>query len=177
MSKLTIIYDYLSECGICAEIRSDRIESYINIGNVNRVKERVQFWIPDHSAGVDVYIGTDMGIWYSESQKSPYLNSNWRYSFKENQLRFPTMDSMKEFVNNVLSAKNKSSYLGAKTSSFKSGIKTTSIISNKDRNTPIRPISRIRKSNGEIYCICARCNQEFKQASRCPKCRQLIKFV
>ena len=103
MSKLSMIYDFLIECGVNAEFRYDRIESYINIGNKNRVRERIQFWIPDNSSGVDMYVGIDMGFWYKESLKSPYLNSRWRYSFKESQVRFPDMESMKAFVKKVTS--------------------------------------------------------------------------
>jgi hypothetical protein len=82
------------------------MKKILAIGNVKCVRERVQFWIPDNSSGVDVYVGTDMGIWYSESQKSPYLNPHWRYSFKENQIRFPSMDAMKEYVKKVRAQTN-----------------------------------------------------------------------
>lgn len=103
MNKLTAIYDFLIECGIDdAEIYSDRIESYINVGNVKRRKERMQFWLPDDPDGVYVYIGTKMGKWYSASQKSPYLNSRWRYYDIENQIRFPTLDTMKDFIRSVV---------------------------------------------------------------------------
>ena len=103
MNKLDIIYDLLTEYGIDAEIRSDRVAPYINVGNVNLKKERMQFWIPKKSAEVEVYIGTDMGLWYLASQQSPYLNSHWYYISLENQLRFPTINSMKEFVKKVSS--------------------------------------------------------------------------
>ena len=101
MSKLSEIYDYLTKCGIDAEIRSDRLESYVNVGNVKRVKERMQFWIPDNGCGVDMYVGTEMGKWYSESNKSPYLVNNGRYNEKENKVAFPTLDLMKDFVSQV----------------------------------------------------------------------------
>lgn len=101
LSKLRAIYDYLSECGIDAEIRSDRLESYVNVGNVKRLKERMQFWIPDNGCGVDMYVGTKMGKWYSESSKLPYLVDNGRYKEKENKIAFPTLDIMKEFVGRV----------------------------------------------------------------------------
>ncbi len=47
----------------------------------------------------------------------------------------------------------------------------------RDINTPLRPKNRIRKPNGEVYYICARCNGKFKQANRCPQCRQLVKTI
>ena len=50
-----------------------------------------------------MYVGADMGIWYAESLKSPYVNSRWRYKDKECQVRFPDMESMKSFVNRVSS--------------------------------------------------------------------------
>ena len=101
LSKLRAIYDYLSECGIDAEIRSDRHESYVNVGNVKRVKERMQFWIPDNGCGVDMYVGTEMGKWYSESSRLPYLVDNGRYKEKENKVAFPTFDQMKDFVSRI----------------------------------------------------------------------------
>ncbi len=103
MRKIELIYLYLSNCGIDVEIRYDRTEPYINIGNVTRIKERVQFWIANNGDGINMYVGTDMSIWYLQSQKSPYLNSNWRFRYKENEVRFPDMDSMKSFVNTVVS--------------------------------------------------------------------------
>ena len=47
----------------------------------------------------------------------------------------------------------------------------------KNISTPLRPKNRIRKPNGEVYYICARCNGKFKQAQRCPNCRQMVKIV
>ena len=101
MNKLIVIHTFLTECGIDAEIRHDRKQPYINVGNVNLKKERMQFWVQEKSAEVKVYVGTDMGIWYSASRKSPYLNLNWYYISLENQLVFPSIYSMKEFVKNV----------------------------------------------------------------------------
>lgn len=101
MSKLSMIYDFLNKCGIDAEIRTDRKENYVNVGNVKRVRERMQFWIPDDSVGVDMYVGVEMGVWYKESLKSPYLNSNWSFTDKENKISFPDMVSMKEFIEKV----------------------------------------------------------------------------
>ncbi len=103
MSKLSQIYDFLTECGVNAEFFDDRIDSYVNIGNKKRKRERIQFWIPDNSSGIDMYVGVDMGLWYTESIKSPYHNSRWRYSEKECQVRFPDMESMKFFVKKVSS--------------------------------------------------------------------------
>ena len=45
MSKLSQIYDFLLECGVNVEFYDDRIDSYVNIGNKNRKRERIQFWM------------------------------------------------------------------------------------------------------------------------------------
>lgn len=103
MSKLSRIYDFLIECRVNAELYDDRIDSYVNIGNKNRKRERIQFWIPDNSFGVEMYVGADMGFWYTESLKSPFVNSRWRYREIESQVRFPDMESMKIFVKKVSS--------------------------------------------------------------------------
>lgn len=42
-------------------------------------------------------------------------------------------------------------------------------------NIPMRPKSRIRKSDGNIYFICARCSKSFIKAPRCPECGQAVK--
>ncbi len=52
-----------------------------------------------------------------------------------------------------------------------------SVTRTNNNNTPIRPKNRIRKPNGEVYYICARCNNKFQKANRCPKCGQLIKII
>ena len=102
MSKLSKIYDFLIECGVDAEIRSDRISSYVNVGNVKSVRNRMQFWIPKNRPDeVHMYVGTEMGKWYSESKKSVYWNPNYRYTFKENEVRFPDMKTMMSFVKRV----------------------------------------------------------------------------
>lgn len=49
--------------------------------------------------------------------------------------------------------------------------------SSNNINTPLRPKNRIRKPNGEVFYICARCKAKFMQAQRCPNCRQLVKIV
>ena len=104
MSKLSEICNFLIECGIeDAEIRSDRIESYVNVGNVKRVNERMQFWIPNSGFGVDMYVGTKMGKWYSESGKCQFLVDNGKYKDKENKVSFPNADSMKSFIKRVAS--------------------------------------------------------------------------
>ena len=104
MSMLSEICVFLIECGIeDAEIRSDRIESYVNVGNVKRVRERMQFWIPNSGFGVDMYVGIEMGKWYFESSKSQFLVDNGKYKDKENKVAFPTTDSMKSFVKKVAS--------------------------------------------------------------------------
>lgn len=48
MSKLSQIYDFLIECRVNAELYDDRIDSYVNIGNKNRKRERIQFWMKEN---------------------------------------------------------------------------------------------------------------------------------
>lgn len=43
-------------------------------------------------------------------------------------------------------------------------------------NTPMKPKNRIRKPNGNIYYVCARCMTTFVKSPRCPECGQLIKL-
>ena len=102
MSKLNEICDFLNECGFEPEIRNDRIASYVNIGDVKSVRNRMQFWISKKTGEIEMYVGTEMGILYTESKKLMYLDSDYRYSFKENKVVFPTMDAMKDFINSVV---------------------------------------------------------------------------
>ena len=102
MSRLNDICNFLIECGLeNVEIRSDRKDPYVNFGNVKRVNERMQFWIPRNGRGIEMYVGTKMGKWYIESSKSPYLVYNGRYSEIENKVVFPSFDLMKDFVSRV----------------------------------------------------------------------------
>ncbi len=99
--RLSIIKDYLDQCGINAEIRSDRKDMYINVGDVKHVKNRMQFWTPKYGDGVDMYVGTEMGNWYNRSCKSIYVNTTYRYSFKENMVSFPNVNMAKQFISEV----------------------------------------------------------------------------
>lgn len=95
-----MIHDFLIECGIDADVCSDRKDSpYVNVGDIKSRKERMQFWITNR--GIAMFVGTKMGRWYTESGKSPYLVSNGKYKEIENKLLFPTMDIMKDFVKKV----------------------------------------------------------------------------
>ena len=51
--------------------------------------------------GIQMYVGINMGRWYTESNKSPYRNSNWGAIEKENQLLFPNLNTAKEFITKV----------------------------------------------------------------------------
>lgn len=44
-----------------------------------------------------------------------------------------------------------------------------------DINTPLRPKSTVRKTDGTIRIACGRCGYLFIKASRCPECGQLVK--
>ena len=101
-SRLITIKKFLDENKIENEIRTERAPGpYINVGNVKQVKKRMQFWAPKGWDTINVYVGKEMGKWYSESCKSLYLDSQYRYSFKENKLSFPNVDMAVEFVKNT----------------------------------------------------------------------------
>ena len=101
MDKLNKTCEFLNECGIAAEYRTERVEPYVNVGNVKRIKERMQFWIPNNTDEVYMFVGKDMGKWYEQSSKSVYLNSKYRYSDKENRVEFPNMDLAFKFIKEV----------------------------------------------------------------------------
>ncbi len=101
--RLELIKEHLEKCGIEAEIRMDRKEPYVNVGEVKHVKERMQFWAPGYGDSVDMYVGTDMGKWYIQSGKSIYLDSSYRYSYKENKVSFPNINMAKAFISEVTS--------------------------------------------------------------------------
>jgi hypothetical protein len=101
MDKLKVIRDYLVENGIEAEIRNDRKEPYINIGEVKHVKNRVQFWIRKNTDSVCMYAGKEMGKWFAEAGKSVYLNPNWRASDKENEVVFPNCELALSFIKKI----------------------------------------------------------------------------
>lgn len=96
--RLNEIQEYLVECGIQSVIYTDRVEPYVNIGEVKHVKNRVQFWAPKNNEEVHMFIGKEMGRWYEESGKSIYLNKEYRYSFKENKVEFPNVEMAKSFI-------------------------------------------------------------------------------
>ena len=48
-----------------------------------------------------MYVGIKMARWYYESNKSPYLNSDWGVKDKENQVRFPDLNTAKDFIKRV----------------------------------------------------------------------------
>lgn len=102
MNKLQKICDFLNECGISAEYRTERVAPYVNVGNVKRIRERMQFWPSDKSDDeVYMFIGKDMGKWYAQSSKSVYLDPKYRYSDKENHVVFPNMDLALKFIKEV----------------------------------------------------------------------------
>lgn len=101
MDKLKKICDYLNECGVKAEYRTERVEPYVNVGNVKHIRERMQFWIPNNTDEVHVFVGKDMGKWFAQSSKSVYLNPRYRYSDKENKVEFPNMDLTFKFIKEV----------------------------------------------------------------------------
>ncbi|MBR1507629.1 MAG: hypothetical protein IJ619_06475 [Eubacterium sp.] len=101
MDVLKEILECLVRCGVEAEIRKDRIEPYVNVGDVKSVKNRMQFWYIEKNSEVHMYIGTEMGKWYNKSKKSVYLKPDYRYSFKENRVEFPNINLALQFIEEV----------------------------------------------------------------------------
>ena len=103
MNRLEEIRNYLEECGVEAEIRNDRKDPYVNVGYVKRKVNRMQFWIPDHTDEVHMFVGKEMGKWFAESSKSVYLKYGYRHSDQENKVEFPNMTLAKQFIKDVAS--------------------------------------------------------------------------
>ena len=101
MEPLTEILECLAKCGVEAELRTERVEPYVNVGDVKYVKNRMQFWLPKNSNEIHMFVGKEMGKWFAESGKSVYLNPNYRYSDKENKVEFSNIDVAFEFIKRV----------------------------------------------------------------------------
>ena len=105
MNELEVICAYMNKCGFNAEIRHDRYRQgevcpYVNYGDSRHPRDRVQFWM-EAKSGIQMYVGIKMARWYYESNKSPYLNSDWGVKDKENQVRFPDLNAAKDFIKRV----------------------------------------------------------------------------
>lgn len=104
MNNLELLQNCLKEHGVESEILKDRKEApYLNVGDVKHVVNRMQFWIPKNNANeVHVFIGKEMGQWYAASSESKFLNSTYRYSFKENKLEFPNVELAVSFIEETM---------------------------------------------------------------------------
>lgn len=102
--RLMDIKECLEKCGIEAELRTERVEPYVNCGNVKRIRNRMQFWAPGNGSEIHAFVGKEMGIWYEEAGRLPYLDSNYRYSDKENKVSFPNVDEAMKFIQKVAPA-------------------------------------------------------------------------
>lgn len=98
MGSLQEICDFLTSQGVSAEVMHNRKEPYVNVGDVKHVVSRMQFWPQERSGEIHVYIGKEMGKWFEQSSKLPYLNSRYRHSDIENKIEFPNYDEMCRFV-------------------------------------------------------------------------------
>lgn len=58
---------------------------------------------------------------------------------------------------------------------LKYSVSTVSSAKPDSINTPMKPKGIIRKKDGSVQCICARCGQAFLKSPRCPECGQLVK--
>ena len=104
MNNLELLQKCLKNHGVESEILKDRKEApYLNVGDVKHVVNRMQFWIPKNRENeIHVFIGKEMGKWYAVSSESNYINSAYRYSFKENKLEFPNVELAIKFIEETM---------------------------------------------------------------------------
>ena len=63
------ILEYLNTCGIEAEYKTERVEPYVNVGDVKHVKNRMQFWVPKNSKEIHLFVKTSFAnlLQYSDA--------------------------------------------------------------------------------------------------------------
>ncbi len=67
-AMLMQIQQVLNQYGFSNELRKDRRDGpYINMGDVRRVRLRAQFWYQENTGMIDLWVGKEMGFWYSLS--------------------------------------------------------------------------------------------------------------
>jgi hypothetical protein len=101
--------DYLKEIkaaldadGVQAELRTERKAGlYVNVGDVKHVKNRMQFWQHKNTDQIHLYVGKEMGKWFLEAGKSPYLDTESKTSDVEHKLIFPNVTVATGFINEV----------------------------------------------------------------------------
>ena len=103
-NRLKEIEECLAQCGVQAELRTERKDPYVNVGDVKHVVNRMQFWVPKDVNAIDMFVGKEMGKWYEHSKSSPYLATPYKYSDKENKVNFPNVDAAKGFIKEVADA-------------------------------------------------------------------------
>ena len=96
------IKSILNNYGFNGEIRNDRKAGpYINIGDVSRVRLRVQFWYDERKDLINLWVGKEMGFWYSLSIDSKFRQPWECMSDKENKLTFPNLESAVKYIEKV----------------------------------------------------------------------------
>jgi hypothetical protein len=95
-SRFEAILDCLEQHGVTGEYLKRKNKVFVNVGDVNKRKYRMQFWISDT---IDVFIGKEMKNWYENSFKSPYLKQPYRVSDIENFVKFPNVERVLDFIN------------------------------------------------------------------------------
>lgn len=104
MEDLKDILACLTKCGLDAELKTERVEPYVNVGDVKHVRNRMQFWSPPKSNEIHMFVGKEMGNWYRESGESVYLDKHYRYSDKENKVVFPNVKYALQFIKEMSQA-------------------------------------------------------------------------
>lgn len=101
-AMLMQIQQVLNRYGFSNELRKDRRDGpYINMGDVRRVKMRAQFWYQEKTGMIDLWVGKEMGFWYSLSIDSKFRQPWDAMSDKENRLTFPDFDSAMKYIEEV----------------------------------------------------------------------------
>ena len=101
-TMLLQIKSILNNYGFNGEIRNDRKAGpYINIGDVSRVRLRVQFWYDERKDLINLWVGKEMGFWYSLSIDSKFRQPWEGMSDKENKLTFPNLESAVKYIEKV----------------------------------------------------------------------------
>ena len=96
------IQNCLTYYGFENEIRNDRVGGpYINIGDVHRITERVQFWYDTDQCVTKLWGGKYMGRWYSESLHSDFKQKWEKLSDKENLLVFPHLFMAFNYIKSI----------------------------------------------------------------------------
>lgn len=107
-TMLLQIKSILNNYGFNGEIRNDRKTGpYINIGDVSRVRLRVQFWYDERKDLINLWVGKEMGFWYSLSIDSKFRQPWEGMSDKENKLSFPDLKSTVKFIEIVAAQSGK----------------------------------------------------------------------